>query len=143
MLILKTTLPGFNFVRAALAHLLTSQMTHLSKPFLPKILVGPLDTLDDSMKRINAVSKKLIEEKTGAMSGDEAAQGKDVLSLLVAANKGDDGQSYLNEQQMMDQVLVRGQRPFRSDPTDLPRRGPRDEYNRVPRASLTIQPLRG
>jgi len=94
MLILKTTLPGFNF------------MTHLSKPFLPKILVGPLDTLDDSMKRINAVSKKLIEEKTGAMSGDEAAQGKDVLSLLVAANKGDDGQSYLNEQQMMDQVLT-------------------------------------
>ena len=41
------------------------------------------------------------------MSGDEAAQGKDVLSLLVAANKGEDGQTYLNEQQMMDQVLVR------------------------------------
>lgn len=40
------------------------------------------------------------------MSGDEASQGKDVLSLLVAANKAEDGTQLLDEKQMMDQVLT-------------------------------------
>lgn len=49
---------------------------------------------------------ELIRSKTGSMSGDEASQGKDVLSLLVAANKAEDGTQLLDEKQMMDQVLT-------------------------------------
>lgn len=39
-------------------------------------------------------------DKTRSVTGEEAQGGKDVLSLLVKANRGEDGKNYLNEDQM-------------------------------------------
>lgn len=49
MLILYTTLPGFAF------------FTELTRPILPKGLSGPLYDLDDSMERIEKISRGALD----------------------------------------------------------------------------------
>lgn len=39
-------------------------------------------------------------DKTRTVTGEEASTGKDVLSLLVKANRGEDGKNFLSEDQM-------------------------------------------
>ena len=85
--------------------------THLGK----WSLFAPLETVLDSMHRIKAVSRGMLEEKireARALEGDSEMKGKkDVMSLLVQARMreakgaGGEGGYRMSDEMMMEQVV--------------------------------------